>query len=76
MDDPNTETIQWAEARPGHALYQLPDDDTIVMIYMPDSEGEPVWLGYLDDGQWRFVDRQATPTVTHWAHIPKGPART
>ena len=58
----------------------LPDDDTTVLICNAGWNGDPVTLGYMDDGDWRDVDgicfangkngpaRAATPT--HWMELP------
>jgi hypothetical protein len=60
-----TETLTW------HPVASPPDSDTTVLLFDP-AASEPVWLGYLDGGTWRFIDGMpAAPT--HYCDIPKGP---
>ena len=63
------ETIHWVPV-----TERVPDDDTTVLVYVPDHD-EPVWLGWLADGEWRLID--ATPLedgeVQAWAEMPGGP---
>lgn len=50
-----------------------PDDDAMVLLFDPDAP-EPVWPGYLSDGQWLYAyGSEANPT--HWAEMPFGPRR-
>lgn len=52
----------------------LPDSDTTVMTFVPDSN-EPVWPGYHSGEQW--MDLQGFPidcdSVTHWMQFPEPP---
>ena len=50
---------------------RLPDDDTTVLVYGPNSS-EPVWFGYYDGHDWSGVSGESD-TVTHWAPMPEGP---
>ncbi len=55
--------------------HRLPDSETTVLIFQPESD-DPVWMGWYDDERgWHDVD--ATPLgvglVTHWSPIPMGP---
>jgi hypothetical protein len=60
-----TQSLTW------HPVATPPDSDTTVLLFDP-AASEPVWLGYLDGDDWRFVDGMpAAPT--HWTDIPKGP---
>ena len=64
-------TIKWFEVGT-----ILPDDDTTVLIYLP--EDDEVWLGYCetqDDGstEWFHSNRYEIDEVTHWAHMPEPP---
>ena len=64
-------TIQWT-----HVKEELPDPDITVLIHMPGSKGDPVWMGYYDEPIWRQVDGMALTgdnRVTHWAHLPEAP---
>ena len=45
----SVETIHWRSASS-----DPPSDDTTVMISIHGGS-EPVWLGYLDDGEWRHL---------------------
>lgn len=52
---------------------ELPDEEQTVLVYSPKSDS-PVWIGFLDAGQWREVSAELyTEEVTHWAHLPEGP---
>jgi hypothetical protein len=56
------------------AKKQLPDDERTVLICVPSSD-EPVWLGYLDEDGWRYVDGMPVEgKVTHWMELPEMPA--
>lgn len=62
------ETIKWIPVADS-----VPDDDTTVLLFTPNA-GEPVWLGYRDDNDWRYVDAlRVEHKVTHWAEMPEGP---
>ena len=62
------ETINWIAVADS-----VPDDDTTVLLFTPNA-GEPVWLGYRDDNDWRYVDAlRVEHKVTHWAEMPEGP---
>lgn len=53
----------------------LPNDDETVMIYAPLEDcGEPIWFGWICDGQW-YVDGSAPiDGVQRWAKMPTGEA--
>jgi len=62
------ETINWVSVKDS-----LPDEDIVVLVKTP-SPGEPVWPGYLLQGEWTWVDGSiAAYEVTHWADMPVGP---
>lgn len=65
-----TETITWHAAK-----LVLPDDGTTVLMAIR-GDSEPVWLGWHDGHAW--VDASTggaiDDQVTHWAHMPGGPA--
>jgi len=63
------EAITWIDASS-----RLPDDNTTVMLFAPDSD-EPVWLGYYEDDTWYVVCGNALKpgAVTHWSTLPAGP---
>jgi hypothetical protein len=44
-----TEALTW------HPVGSPPDSDTTVLLFDP-AVSEPVWLSYLDDDTWRFVN--------------------
>lgn len=50
----------------------LPDEDTLVLVALDDTE---VWPGWRDGDIWRYLD--AVPItdahVTHWMHMPPAP---
>jgi len=52
----------------------LPDSETTVMTYSPDSN-EPIWPAYHDGEQW--VDLMGAPiddaNITHWMNFPEPP---
>ena len=52
----------------------LPDSDTNVMTFSPDSN-EPVWPGYHDGEIWWDITGLALPArgVTHWMPFPEPP---
>lgn len=50
----------------------LPDSDTTVMTFEPDS-CEPVWLGYYDGEQWKDIMGDARINTTHWMPFPDPP---
>lgn len=52
---------------------QLPDSDTTVMTFEPDS-AEPIWPGYHDGEHWKDVMGDGRINVTHWAPFPEPPA--
>lgn len=52
---------------------EQPDDDIIVLVYVPDSS-EPVWLGYYGC-EWTHIEgTRCKPT--HWMPLPEGPEST
>jgi len=50
---------------------QLPDADITVLVCTPAS-GEPVWLGWFDDGDWYEIGGGSITGVLRWAHLPAG----
>ena len=62
-----SETITW------YRTSELaPDDETTVLINI-EGGSEPVWVGYLEGGQWRDVDSTyIVGAVTAWAYLPGG----
>jgi len=52
---------------------RLPDDDLTVLFYAPKLITEPVWLGYLDDEEWRTMEGDSIEGVTHWRPVPAPP---
>lgn len=50
----------------------LPDADTTVMTFEPDSI-EPIWPGYYDGEQWKDVMGDGRIHVTHWMPLPDPP---
>lgn len=59
--------IQWTSLNEAK-----PDNDETVLLYNKDAS-EPVWPGFHDGREWRYVDsHEAHPT--HWAPMPGGPA--
>lgn len=59
--------LEWTDAAAA-----LPDDDTLVLIALADSE---VWPGYRDGDIWRYVDAMPirSERVTHWMPLPAAP---
>lgn len=58
------ETIRWQRG--------LPDADMTVLVYVPKAT-EPVWLGYFDGHDWRYVSAEVIDVpVKAWAHVPEG----
>lgn len=66
------ETICWLQA----GLVK-PDDAQSVLVAVPDSEDETVWVGWYDSeaDAWRCATSANVlrKTVTHWAALPGGP---
>lgn len=60
-----TETLTWIPV-----AERLPDDGISVLICTTGT-AEPVWVGYLDGGEWRDTDGTLV-AVTHWAEMPAG----
>jgi len=62
------ELITWTLAKS-----QLPDDELLVMINIPQHD-EPVWFGYYDSIRWYLVDGTALAddVVIAWADLPCG----
>jgi hypothetical protein len=52
----------------------LPDSDSTVLIAIENAD-EPIWIGFHDGEQWRYLDATAVLPlrVTHWANFPEGP---
>jgi len=65
------ETFQWIDA-----AEQLPDADTTVLVFAPESS-EAVWLGYFDGEGWHSVEGMpyAAGAVKAWASMLRGPVR-
>ena len=66
------ETIRWLEAR-----LVKPDDGQSALVAMPNSDSEPVWVGWYDSAEdaWRCASSGVLlrTTVSHWAEMPRGP---
>ena len=64
-----TERMEWIPV-----ATSLPDDDTTVMTYAPNSN-EPVWPAYHDGEQWMYL--MGAPItdaeITHWMEFPEPP---
>ena len=55
---------------------KLPDDDTIVLVYAPQS-GEPARPGYHHGDEWRWETSDCIEyDVTHWMPMPEPPEVT
>lgn len=51
----------------------MPDSDTTVLIHVPRGD-DPVWMGFHDGEQWRYVDAMPVgKRVRYWAHLPEPP---
>lgn len=62
------EVIEW------HTVAErMPDDDETVLIEIEEPEGEPVWLGWCEGGEW-FDASGAPIRVIKWARMPTGEA--
>ena len=64
------ETIDWISVDSA-----LPDAEETVLTNVPEC-GEPVWLGWFDEGVWYQIDggEIAFPVVA-WAKMPRGVLR-
>lgn len=51
---------------------ELPDDDTMVLVYTPD-ESDSVWIGYVDGDVWRSSEGGII-APTRWMQFPDPPA--
>lgn len=51
---------------------RMPDDDETVMVFDA-AASEPVWFGYRDGKDWRYIDGVVAEGITHWMPIPEGP---
>lgn len=50
----------------------LPDEGMVVLLSVPDS-ADNVWLGELDEGDWRWVNgSKVAEEVVAWAEMPVG----
>lgn len=66
------ETLQWFTP-----AEKLPDDDaTVLLKYGDDVESEPVWPGWLCDGEWFSGDGMPVGEPLLWAQMPIGEAAT
>lgn len=67
---PVSEQITWKASR-----VEMPDDGTTVLIYAPEDEEEPVWLGWWDGAADTWMTAEGFPIgmVTWWADVPAGP---
>ncbi len=64
------ESIRWRPAK------EPPDDQVTVLTYAPDC-GEPVWLGWHEDGTWFAIDgAEIVFDVIAWAPMPRGAGAT
>jgi hypothetical protein len=64
-----TTTITWTPV-----AERLPDDDTTVLLALPDGY---VTLGWFDDNGprwWECESGELAHGVTHWADLPAAPA--
>jgi hypothetical protein len=51
----------------------MPDDEQTVLIHVPGAD-DPVWFGFLDAGEWRYLDGGlCREHVTHWMQLPNPP---
>jgi hypothetical protein len=62
-----TATIQWYSIDADG----LPDEGLLVLIANAQAN-EPVWIGYIEDGEWYLADG-ARAYPTHWSEMPEGP---
>ena len=62
------EHIVWHSTRAG-----LPDSGLTVLVSIS-GDSEPVWLGWLEDGQWHDASTgdHIGGTVVAWADVPEG----
>lgn len=51
----------------------MPDADETVQIYSPDAT-DPVWIGYHDGEDWRYVCGGIALGVTHWQPMTEPPS--
>jgi hypothetical protein len=66
------EEIQWWSPRE-----RMPDDDTTVLLWVPESDGEPVWPGHWSGEEWCWTCGTPVPQeVQAWADVPIGPQGT
>jgi len=62
-----SEIIEWRSVE-----HELPDSDMVVLVNCP-QEDEPVWLGWYDAAENRWVSVNADEIkVTWWADVPIG----
>lgn len=54
---------------------EMPEAEETVLIYMPEAETEPIWPGYFDysNSRWLLADGMPAGRVTHWMHFPFPP---
>jgi len=52
---------------------RIPDSDRAVLLYVPDENADPVWIGHRDGPTWRWPTG-FTCFPTHWAELPEPPA--
>lgn len=50
---------------------ELPDSNETVLVFAPEAD-PPVWMGYIEDGEWWLVDAYRA-RVTHWMPLPEPP---
>lgn len=66
------ETLRWLEAR-----IVKPDDGQSVLVCMPNSDSEVVWVGWYDSAEdgWRCASSGVLlrTAVSYWAPMPRGP---
>ena len=54
---------------------RLPDEDLIVLMAIDTPNGDPVWFGFMEGGQWVYESgMRVVYPVTHWMEMPAPPA--
>jgi hypothetical protein len=62
-----SEQITWWQP-----MERLPDDETTVLLRMPDTLNDPVALGYHVGEAWFLENGAPAGRVLAWAHLPTG----
>ena len=52
----------------------LPDEDGLVLGYVPEGDPDKVWPVLYEDGRWFDCDGATVLVVTHWTPLPAPPA--